>query len=413
MASHTNAPDRTLNEWYDYIEAERRKGVNWRTRVWWMRQWMYRVGTAERARIWWKNAKKESARHGKLVEDWMGLSRRDQLLQMARLKIKHDIPPEDYYGYRLYRPDRQQKSGQFLRFNRQVRLIRYLIDSIHPPDDPTGDKRKWHRWAAKHSVSTPRVLATFSNGEVTPWGWDGSPESLRSVDLFCKWTNLYRGEGAECWLYRDGRYEDMANPNRSLTQEQLVRHLRAKSKERPVVMQERIVHHENLKPFTSGALPTARLITGRYPAKSPCPIVAAFKMPVGDSMVDNTSAGCNLVAQVDIATGELGAAISAYPNELGDEIHHHPDTGCQITGAVIPNWKEIVDLAISTHDLLKDTPFVGWDITLGQKGPIIIEPNNGWGPTGPEKPSGVPLTDTLYQPMYDAWMQLHVNDARA
>ena len=404
MASPGIPPDRTLHEWYNYIEAERRQGVNWRTRLWWIRQWMYRTGTLDLVRTWWKNARKESSKYAALVEKWTGLTPHEQLAEMARLKIRHGTTPADYYSYRLYRPDRQEKAMRYVGHNRQVRLIRYLIENVYPEDRPTGDKRVWHRWAAQHDVPTPRVLATFSDGEITPWDWDGDPASLPPMDLFCKWTNLYQGKGAECWLFEDGAYVDMQNRTQSMTGPNLIRHFTQKSFERPLILQDRVRPHAKLEPFTSGALPTARLVTGRFPGEEPQPITAVFKIPMGNVVVDNISADGNLAVPVDIKRGRLGPAITSTPDVLGDTVDAHPDTNCKINGEVVPHWKGIVQLARSTHAMLREIPFVGWDVTLTREGPIIIEPNNGWGAAGIEKASGTPLTDTLYQPMYDAWM---------
>ena len=409
MDGPTLPPKRTLLEWYDYIEAERRRGVNWRTRLWWIRQWMYRTGTLEPARTWWKNAQEESSMYAALVHDWTGLSPQKQLAQMARLKIRHGTTPADYYSYRLYRPERQDKAGRYIGHNRHVRVIRYLIDSVYPPDGPTGDKCNWHRWATQHDVPTPRVLATFSDGEITPWDWDGDPASLPPVDLFCKWTNLYQGKGAECWLFEDGAYVDMQNRTQAMTGPDLVHHFKRKSLQRPLILQERVRPHAKLEPFTTGALPTTRLVTGRFPGEDPQPIIAALKMPCGDAVVDNLSSADNVVAPIDVNTGTLGTAITRKPHGLGDRVHAHPDTGAQINGHMLLSWGEVVNLAIATHGKLRGIPFVGWDVTLTREGPMIIEPNNGWGAAGTEKPSGTPLTDTLYQPMYDAWMRQIIN----
>jgi hypothetical protein len=366
---------------------------------------VYRTGTLEPVRTWWKNAREESSKYAALVEKSTGLTPYEQLAEMTRLKIRHGTTPVAYYSYKLYQPDRQEMAMRYVGHSRQVRLIRYLIDNAYPEDRPTGDKRVWHRWATQHDVPTPRVLATFADGELTPYDWNGDPASLPPVDLFCKWTNLYRGKGAECWLFEDGAYIDMQSQTQTMTGAKLVQHFEKKSRELPLIVQERVHPHVELEPFTTGALPTSRLVTGRFPGEDPQPICATLKMPCGDAVVDNLSSADNVVAPVDVNSGTLGTAITRKPNELGNRIHAHPDTGAQINGHKLLSWGEIVNLAISTHGKLRGIPFVGWDITLTQEGPMIIEPNNGWGAAGTEKPSGTPLTDTLYQPMYDAWMR--------
>ena len=403
---------RTLHEWYDYIQAERAKGVSWRTRVWWMRQWIYRVGTAERLRIWWENARSNADKYGSLVEQWTGKSRSVQLMEMARLKLKHDVPPEYYYTYKLYRGERAEKAGRFVRHNRQVRLLQYLIEHVYPEDRPTGDKRTWHRWAEEHDVPVPRVLATFEDGKLIPWHWDGKIRSLPARDLFSKWTNLWRGIGAECWLNRNGAYENIQDTSVRLDAAALVSHLKEKSLERPVILQERVRNHPSIQRFTSGGLATSRLVTGRFPNEEPQPIIATLKIPTNGAIVDSGSTGKSLASHVDISSGTLGPGISAAPHPDGDLLHTHPNTGAAITGTTYPHFDDLLDLAVSTHSKLPGIAFVGWDVAITEDGPMIIEPNNGWGASGAEKAPGIPLADTLYQPMYDAWMQLYVNGTR-
>jgi hypothetical protein len=327
---------------------------------------------------------------------------------MAGLALRHGVPPKAYYSYKLYRPDRFEKAGRYIYHEPKVRLNKFLIDRTRDRISfDMKDKRSWFEWALSHEVPTPRPVVCFDKGEVQDWWHDGSSR-LPDVDLFSIWVDVHRGEGAQAWFFENGRYVNVEDSSKRFTEEELITCLSEKSRERPVVLMERVHNHPEWQGLTSGGLATCRFVTGRFPGKSPEPIIANLKMPRDGSIVDTISAG-GLAAPIDLQDGTLGPAVTGFPEPIGDCIHTHPDTGADITGSEIPFWVDITDLAVTTHQKMSDAPFVGWDVTVTEQGPMIIEPNDGWGALGTEKPGGVPLSSTIYQDMYDSWIaNLHI-----
>lgn len=397
---------RTLHEWADYVNRLQRRIERKRSNKgacqWWL---LRRVSTAQYLRMWWKQARTHAHEYGDLVTEWTGYSRIEQLRQMATLALRDGVCPKEYYSYKLYRAERFEQAGRYLYHEPKVRLNKLLLDRTedHSPFN-IGDKRSWLTWAQKNDIPTPCPVASFDDGDVKNWWDSGSLEDLPPKDLFSIWVDVYRGRGAQAWSFENGTYTDIESSNIRFTEDELIKYLSRKSKERPVILLERLYNHPKMTSFTSGGLATCRLVTGRFPGEGPRPIVANLKMPRGGAVVDDISAG-GLAAPVNLSDGTIGLAVSGFPEPLGDRIHTHPDTGAEITGALFPFWNSVIDLAITAHKEMRNVPFVGWDITVTTEGPTIIEPNDGWGASTAEKPGGVPLPDSIYEDMYDVWIR--------
>jgi hypothetical protein len=57
-------------------------------------------------------------------------------------------------------------------------------------------------------------------------------------------------------------------------------------------------------------------------------------------------------------------------------ITHHPDTGAQIKGAVIPGWEGVRDTVLRAAASLPTNRYVGWDVIVDDAGtPVILEGN--------------------------------------
>ena len=92
---------------------------------------------------------------------------------------------------------------------------------------------------------------------------------------------------------------------------------------------------------------------------------------------DNTSRG-GLFALVDIESGILDDAIETYAPESIRFVSNHPETGTQISGAVLPHWSVIKDCILNTCRVISPLiKVVGWDIIVTEDGFVVIEGNNG------------------------------------
>ena len=83
-----------------------------------------------------------------------------------------------------------------------------------------------------------------------------------------------------------------------------------------------------------------------------------------------------IVAAVDVATGQLGPAISAAPGRGRTVSDTHPDTGVQIAGVQVPRWREICDHLLTLAARVAFLPYVGWDVIVTDNDFLINEGNS-------------------------------------
>ena len=119
------------------------------------------------------------------------------------------------------------------------------------------------------------------------------------------------------------------------------------------------------------AINTVRLITvHRYDGKSK--VVAAYQR-IGNhgNIVDNYNNG-GMVVPINEKTGVI-----EYPaiDKKKNIYYEHPMTHTKIVGFKIPKYKEAVETALKASKVVKQVRYVGWDIAITDKGPVIIEGN--------------------------------------
>lgn len=92
--------------------------------------------------------------------------------------------------------------------------------------------------------------------------------------------------------------------------------------------------------------------------------------------LDNFSQG-GLSAGIDAETGELSQAVQFPYSGERTWYDTHPDTGTQITGAVVPGWERIAERLLEISTDLSHVPYLGWDLIVTEPGEFaIIEANN-------------------------------------
>ncbi len=173
--------------------------------------------------------------------------------------------------------------------------------------------------------------------------------------IFCKPINGTHGDNMEKIVIKDFKgdlYNYLIKKNLKLIEE--------------VVIQCKIMN--DLYPHS---INTVRIITvNRYDEK--VKVVAAYQR-IGNNgrIVDNYNGG-GMVVPINEQTG-----IIEYPavDKLKNIYYKHPITNTDIVGFKIPMYKEAVNLAKKAAKVVKEIRYVGWDIAITDKGPVIIEGN--------------------------------------
>ena len=100
----------------------------------------------------------------------------------------------------------------------------------------------------------------------------------------------------------------------------------------------------------------------------------------GNSHVDNSHAGGFFVS-IDLESGKLKEKGMTFMEFGGDDVFSHPDSGYVFKDFKIPYFDEVCELIMKATSVIPDR-YIGWDVAISDKGPIIIEANeltNVWG----------------------------------
>lgn len=138
-----------------------------------------------------------------------------------------------------------------------------------------------------------------------------------------------------------------------------------------LLVEEVVVQCELMNKLYPYSINTVRVITvHRYDGD--VRIVAAYQR-IGNHgrIVDNYNGG-GMVVPINEKTG-----IIEYPavDKLKNVYYKHPMTNTSIVGFKIPKYKEVIELAKKASLVVDEVRYVGWDIAVTDKGPVIIEGN--------------------------------------
>jgi glutathione synthase/RimK-type ligase-like ATP-grasp enzyme len=144
-----------------------------------------------------------------------------------------------------------------------------------------------------------------------------------------------------------------------------------------VVVQELLRQHPALLAINPASLNTLRVLAVRLPEHGPVLGAAVHRWgTAATGAVDNVSAG-GLCSPVDLATGVLGPAVGRPRERRRVEHDHHPDTGARITGALVPQWPQVLELAETLMEAFTEVDHVGWDLCVTDRGVRVVEGNAG------------------------------------
>ncbi len=309
-------------------------------------------------------------RNGRAIAERSGISVAQQVLGQVEMAARHAIAPFWYYMFELYLPDRKKQAALYLTAHETIGPA-YSLLQPEEGEDGMDDKIWFAEHCHEQGVRAVPVLMHFSKGQRQPL--KGGSDTLPEADLFVKPRSGSGGHRMERWdfigngRYRNAHGEEMTGP-------ELAGKLARQSLKDDYLVQPRLANHPALDDISNGALATARLLTCRNERGVPEAAAAAFRMAIGNSVVDNFHQG-GLATEVNLATGEIGIAsdIGVRPDVGWRETH--PVSGARFAGRVLPHWQEAVALAVKAHEAFPHRVVVGWDVAMLADGAMIIEGN--------------------------------------
>lgn len=242
------------------------------------------------------------------------------------------------------------------------------------------DKILFNIFANGIGIVTPENEFYTANGQI----FDFKTKKQLTVDelcqndheLFCKLVDGECGNGVFQLYILQGTVFINGNPS---TREELEKRFG----QGRYIAQTVIKQHSLMSQLHSPSINSIRLITVRsLKDKTIHVFPSILRIGTGESIVDNTSQG-GLAVGIDLATGRL-KQYGFYKPQFGLKTNIHPDSHIRFDHFIIPFFEEAVSQAIYFHSMLPGLHSVGWDIAIGDDGPIFIEGNDNWEINGPQ-----------------------------
>jgi hypothetical protein len=314
------------------------------------------------------------------------------------------IQPFEYYYYNLYddRYTTEQKRA-FVGGQLRIRVTNTILDDYHYGIGV--DKLTFHACMAGLGLPLPRLLAVL-HADRAPAGSRRLRDTAELADylrgapypLFGKPTDRTASVGTVALeRHLPGTDEIELADGRRFAVERLAEEA-GRYLGRGYLLHERLSPAEEIARICGRSLSTVRFLILNADGE-PKPLAATWRLPVADSHADVLWRG-NLMAALEPASGTAVRVVRGSGLDL-EELAHHPDSGAPILGRRLPMWDEARDLALSAARTVPALELTGWDVAVGDRGPVLIELEpDGGSPTVGQLASGRGLLDGPY----GAWL---------
>ncbi len=267
-------------------------------------------------------------------------------------KLRYRLSTKEYFYFSFYEKNRFARK-QFLSSADGILAMSTKINA--------GDKKLFD-----YKINTYRAYKEFYRREAISVNLPSETEKLDDFanhygSFILKPLNMSQGRGICFW---DKDMKDAA---------QVLQRIKDSNKDE-VMLEEIIQQDPEMKAFHPTSVNTIRYVVD-YHKDGVDRLFAFIRIGVGDSKVDNTSAG-GICAAIDLETGII---ISEGLRRNGERFICHPDSGKQIIGTKIPKWNELNEMIEKLRPENSPVHLVGWDLALSEKGWCIVEGN--WGPS--------------------------------
>lgn len=138
---------------------------------------------------------------------------------------------------------------------------------------------------------------------------------------------------------------------------------------------ESIIRQNHQMILGNKSVNSARILTVVDKSNKAHVLRAGLRVGVGDSIVDNYTAG-GVLYEIDIKTG-----IIDHKGIQGENynIIYHPGTDICMLGFQLPNWNKAIEAVTKAAEKIPQCRFVGWDVAFTQEGVELIEGNHNPG----------------------------------
>jgi hypothetical protein len=122
-----------------------------------------------------------------------------------------------------------------------------------------------------------------------------------------------------------------------------------------------------------------------------------IRMSINNSFVDNiTAGGCQV--GIDIQSGKLKKTGFSSLGTYGVKVlTAHPVTNTVFENFSIPYFNDAKDLVVKSASFMPALRLVGWDVAIGESGPVLIEGNSDYDISGNDLSEGGYRTNAVFR----------------
>ncbi|MBY8976569.1 hypothetical protein KHP62_12170 [Rhodobacteraceae bacterium NNCM2] len=260
--------------------------------------------------------------------------------------IRRNVPPREYMHYQLWRDGALTLPWSF------ERETATLLGQLTAGNAAAliSDKASFAAWLAGREVPCVPVLTSLPDG-----------------DVVLKPRRGARGAGVTAWRPDGDRFVSAEGFGGGGTARATAEELAARAAAEDLVIQPLIGPHPAL-----GAPAVARIVSVREPERPARVLAALIQTPAEGDFCTHRGP----FRLVDPATGEV---LPPGPGQMTHRLYPAPPE-VPFEGALLPGWSLLLTDLARAHDALPGTvPVIGWDVTFGPEGPLVLEGNTGIG----------------------------------
>jgi Sugar-transfer associated ATP-grasp len=163
------------------------------------------------------------------------------------------------------------------------------------------------------------------------------------------------------------------------------------------IFQETVIQHPDLNRLNPSCLNTVRIDTFIDTTGEINVISGLIRMSTNNLHIDNVNAGGCFVG-ISPITGKLKKL--AYPSIKNGGVKvlvEHPITKTVFEDFFIPYFPQVQELVIKAARFMPGLRLIGWDVGIGESGPVLIEGNSNYEVSGSDLAYGGYLTNPVFR----------------
>ena len=247
----------------------------------------------------------------------------------------------DYYLLKMYEMNNKEKSTYLVRGKNNE-----LVNKLN---------KKADIHILNNKIETNKLFNKYLKRD---WSYIGDPH----IDLFLKKHSRFiaKPSDGQC-----GKGIEIIETKKFKSTKALLEYLKNNNLD---LVEELIKQHKEIAKINNSSVNTIRIVS-IYNYKT---FYIGACMRIGNgNFVDNFESG-GMTAKVD---PEKGIVLSPAIDKVGNIYYNHPKTKTKIEGFKIPFYEETLKMIAEMTKMVPTLRYVGWDISITPKGPVLVEAN--------------------------------------